>query len=554
MKEVLRDKTFLKISIFVFCAVFLYGVINIRWNSFFIPQAKLADFYIRLTHVLKPLPASLDDIVIVKIDSKSIHALHTPWPWKRSVIAQLIDRVNEYSPKVILLDFVFSGKDREEGDLLLHNSLRKAGNVLLASYVSEDGRYVPSDPFFAGVSAGCGLANKPRDKDLSVRRSRLALVSLSQKLIDYSLVFKTYCFFKDIPLNKVSYDDHAKIISLPSGDNIFLHDDRTIDVNYSFSPEKFHSVSAEQILNRQVPLQALRNKAVFIGTSAEIVHDICPVPTGVLAGIVINAYEMVTFMEKSFVQRLPFVFQSFILLLGLMIVGFMSYRFSLLKGLIGFVGVIMVSFLLSLILHLNNISGDDFGLIFLGTVFFVGINLYKEASLFVEREKLKELVITDSLTGAYVRRYFEVRLAYEWERARRYANYFSVVIIDIDFFKQVNDTRGHLCGDQVLIEITTLIKMFCRNVDIVCRYGGEEFVVILPHTGKESALIFAERLRRSIAEFPFQYKDTMFYLTVSMGIAEFNEVSTQSSKSLIDLADSRLYQAKAKNRNCIVAE
>jgi len=165
-------------------------------------------------------------------------------------------------------------------------------------------------------------------------------------------------------------------------------------------------------------------------------------------------------------------------------------------------------------------------------------------------ERMQELAITDGLTKIYNRRYFYLVLQNEIERARRYATPLSLIMMDIDHFKKVNDQYGHLAGDEVLGALANLCKSLLRQADELFRYGGEEFTILLPETNAELAFNVAERIRRTIAETEFSTKKGPVKITVSLGVTEFNE-SHNDTGAFVDAADQALYQAKQAGRNCV---
>jgi len=166
--------------------------------------------------------------------------------------------------------------------------------------------------------------------------------------------------------------------------------------------------------------------------------------------------------------------------------------------------------------------------------------------------KLKHISHLDELTGLYNRRYFNQKLEAEFNRAIRLKYPISVLIIDIDYFKQVNDKYGHLVGDACIQAISETFK---RNVtrpeDTLARFGGEEFIVILPGTSNNGAMNVANRLLTNVATSVIQFDDLTLRLTVSIGVAEFSPKEGDKPESLIALADTALYQAKSAGRNCI---
>ena len=171
------------------------------------------------------------------------------------------------------------------------------------------------------------------------------------------------------------------------------------------------------------------------------------------------------------------------------------------------------------------------------------------------QKKLYQLAITDGLTELYNYRYFNEELVHELTRAIRHNLHVSVAMLDIDYFKNFNDTYGHPAGDNVLKTIAKLLRSNIRKIDIAARYGGEEFALILIETNKNSAAIVANKIKKLIEEHPFLHEETQpnGKLTISMGIASFPE-DTQNPENLVTLADKRLYKAKAQGRNRVILD
>jgi diguanylate cyclase (GGDEF)-like protein len=167
-------------------------------------------------------------------------------------------------------------------------------------------------------------------------------------------------------------------------------------------------------------------------------------------------------------------------------------------------------------------------------------------------KSLRELAIRDGLTGLYNHRYFQEALAMELARSKRYEKAFSLIFMDVDYFKTYNDTHGHVKGDKVLQTLAKLINNNIRRCDFAARYGGEEFVIILPETEDEGARHYAENIRKKIAEAPISGRETQpsGMITASMGVATFPH-NGQESSELIQHADNALYQAKRSGKNCI---
>lgn len=184
------------------------------------------------------------------------------------------------------------------------------------------------------------------------------------------------------------------------------------------------------------------------------------------------------------------------------------------------------------------------------TSLYLTVQDVTELALYEHR--LLEMNMRDGLTGVYNRRFLEQRLAEEFDRHVRYSRNFSIIMFDIDFFKKVNDTYGHQCGDVVLKGVSGKIASMIRKSDFLARYGGEEFCCLLPETGLASAKLLAERFRTNIAEMNQVYQEQDITVTISLGVSELSRQHATPA-SLLERADEALYQAKHSGRNQVVA-
>lgn len=167
--------------------------------------------------------------------------------------------------------------------------------------------------------------------------------------------------------------------------------------------------------------------------------------------------------------------------------------------------------------------------------------------------ELQQLARTDSLTGLFNRRHFFELAEKEINKSVRYDRSLSVILLDIDLFKRINDKHGHLVGDHVLTHFGDLLHKAIRTSDTAARYGGEEFVILLPETGTAQAMTFAERLRRWVEDSPVQIDDIVIHITVSVGVAgNDSKKKMETLDLLISQADQALYQAKNAGRNQVI--
>jgi diguanylate cyclase (GGDEF)-like protein len=167
-------------------------------------------------------------------------------------------------------------------------------------------------------------------------------------------------------------------------------------------------------------------------------------------------------------------------------------------------------------------------------------------------KRLRKLSITDGLTGLYNHRHVHELLRDEWERSARSGEPVAVAMLDLDRFKSINDTYGHPTGDVVLYETARIISETAREIDMVGRYGGEEFIAILPNTDEEAAAHFAERVREAVESYLYRDESNEIRMTVSCGVTAAPREGVDSPEALLKQADEALYVAKTSGRNRVI--
>ena len=201
--------------------------------------------------------------------------------------------------------------------------------------------------------------------------------------------------------------------------------------------------------------------------------------------------------------------------------------------------------------YLNSKLDHDIGIRVAMVDYFVNSNKLLTTPIMVEIHVFKEaekMAMVDGLTGIFNRRYFDLNLKKEVKRASRYENDLSLLMFDIDNFKVFNDTKGHLFGDKILKELASFLTDISREEDIICRYGGEEFIAILPETTADGALKFAERIRTNLKETsPFKEHN----ITLSGGIAPY-PYGGKTTTELLENADKAMYEAKFSGKDCTI--
>jgi two-component system, cell cycle response regulator len=167
-------------------------------------------------------------------------------------------------------------------------------------------------------------------------------------------------------------------------------------------------------------------------------------------------------------------------------------------------------------------------------------------------EEIYRMTIIDGLTGAHNKRYFLEFLERETARCARHKRPLSLLMFDIDHFKKINDTHGHLTGDYVLKEMSRRLLARIRREELLARYGGEEFAAVLPETDHDGAMTFAEQIRKLVGDDPFEYEGDKFPVTISVGVSTYDGAEEIDVNNFIRLADDNLYRAKREGRNRII--
>ncbi len=243
----------------------------------------------------------------------------------------------------------------------------------------------------------------------------------------------------------------------------------------------------------------------------------------------------------------PFLTEGYLMVFWIFIVSGMTFQYALLSAIVCSTILISASYFYIedpaiYTMHVFWVF-CSFSLGLFGGLIFDGA----KKAIFTNLHELQHLAITDSLTGVFNRNQLNHVLSQEIKRSARYGNPFGLLVIDIDHFKQVNDTYGHHVGDEVLKKTAQILSNFSRENDTLIRWGGEEFIIIALHVNEESLTAFCEKLRKKIEESDY---DKVGKVTVSIGATLFKKDDSQDS--LISRADSALYAAKEKGRNITV--
>lgn len=530
------------------------------------------------------------DIVILTIDDASYEYLHEKygeWPLPRGVYANLVNYVEKQNPKVIAFDLMFikSMKSAQQDDANLVKAITSNENVYTAMNFDDQEADVrtPIDldekfkvnvqnnskidfsqdltfsncrsilPQLMKGTANIASVNVARSNDGVLRK--LPPVMIYKNEFYPHLALKVGLKARDVQSKDFQIDKNGNLITelgkipLDKTGGAILNWYGTADKTFTTVP--LYKVVKAMNGETESPID-FGNKIIYIGTTAVSMYDTKTVPVDRLyPGVFVHTTFINNLLDNNFITRTSTPVDVVLSLILAAIVGFiifkspttlMSISFTMLTTLV------YIIFSYYIMKFFNIWVAIVMPLI---TILVVLILTYVVKYLLKSRdfENQYKLATIDGLTELYNHRYFQEQMLLQVTNCKRYNNHFSMIIIDIDFFKKFNDVYGHQSGDAVLKQVAAKLKKNVRSCDIVCRYGGEEMTIILPNTDYEEAIITAEKICGLIAEKPFKLVNNQeSNVTISLGVATYPQ-DGDAPAQIIESADKRLYVAKENGRN-----
>ena len=507
----------------------------------------------------KPAIQASPDIVFIEIAEDTLQVIRER-PLPRNYHGIIAEILKTWGAKAILFDYVFEGKTTPFNDDVFEESLKKnAGNIYFPVVAEKSGKkqsLLRSIPEFENHAHGLGHINISTDEDGILRRFQ-PFIKVNGN------------YYPHIGL-KIAYDLLDKKIASPRDLRFNTDETGSVFIDWAgkwagtFQHFSYLDLlkSFEQIQSGQkptIPPSAFKDKICLIGHTAAGGTDIKATPLdnaypglGVI-GNILNAGLHGQFAKQATLKQNL----TFLIALGLLASLFLI-PFKNLLSLLSILILIAVWIGLAYFLFLKNgIWFYLFQPILSILILFIFSALFSKMVNDRERIRFYELSTTDSLTGTFVRRYFDVRAKHEFEKAQRSKTPLSLILFDIDHFKNINDIFGHQAGDEVLRKISKLILTYIRyqarqkngSTDLLARYGGEEFVLLLPNTDlKIAAFNVAERIRSKIELTPIFWEGQTISITVCAGVSSAHDFD-KSIDVLIARADEALYRSKAEGRN-----
>ena len=535
------------------------------------------------------------DIVIIAIDDGSYEYIldqYGEWPLRRDIYAKIVDYIEQQQPKSIAFDLMFvkSIKSEKDADNKLTAIFKKYDNVYTAMNLDDQPinlRLPPVLPENLQISVS-DIYNQTYDyleysncrtilEDILDSTSNVGMVNVARaddgvlRKMPLFLKYK-YSFYPQLGLlvgldylglrNKMNFSvlKDGKI-KLDKTNKIFhAQYDGGVYLNWYGPAGTFTNIPIYKLLRAIDGKEKFdfdfKGKVVYFGATAASLFDIKTVPVDkVYPGVEVQATYVNNIIDGSLIQPVPeYVNIIFATLLALITVFFVIRMSSIFVA----IGSALTMYTLYIVFTYGMMSGLWGGYYWVKIVFpltvavfsFIATVVIKYLTISKDFNRQYMLATTDGLTELYNHRYFQEQMQMAVENARRYNAAFSLIIIDIDFFKNFNDNFGHQAGDAVLRQVASTLKANVRITDIVCRYGGEEMSIILPNTPYDIAVTIAQKLCNIVSGMTFELNNGKeAHVTISLGVSAFGENDGTNPEALIAAADARLYNAKNNGRN-----
>ena len=541
------------------------------------------------------------NIVIATVDNESYEYLtekYGEWPMPRNVYADIVNYIEKQKPVAIAFDLMFvnSMKSSKEADVSLANAFKKNPNLYTAinfDSLDEQIRKAQNLPDKFKVNLNNNSKINFKNPYLSYSNCRVIIdeiMSVTSNIGHINLVraddgiarkinpFVSYKgdFYPHLAL-KVGLAYIAKTDKLDVK-NFYVDDDmnlvlgkRKVPLDYSGSVTlNWYGPSGEYNPNsfRYIPLWKLekltygeklendeelsrdffKDKVVYVGVSATSMYDIKSTPTERnMPGVELHTTFINNLIDNNFIKRAPVSLDIFITLVLSLIIGFIVLSFSstVAASLTSIMLGIFYSIVATWVMRDYNLWISMIVPLAFAMFTFIGVYLVKYFRKSQDFEHTYKLATTE----LYNHRYFQEQMILNIETAKRYNSHFSLILVDIDFFKKFNDKFGHQSGDAVLKQVAQTLKKNVRSTDLVCRYGGEEMSVILTNTNNEDANLTAQKLCDEVAGKIFDLANGQKeHVTISLGVATYPQHG-DAPQALIEYADKGLYKAKENGRN-----
>ena len=535
-----------------------------------------------------------DNVVIVAVDDASYEYIlerYGEWPIPRSIYVKLVDYIEKQNPEAIAFDLMFvkSLKSDPKSDIALVNAFKKYNNLYTSMNFDNQDETLREPPVLPSKLT-VNVSNASGKVDLSVNSysncrkildgiikstSNIGITNVTRS--DDGILRKLPLFLEYkgeyypqlgllVGLNHLERSNifHGRSFSIDFRSNlhlgnrsVYVDEDGSAILNWYGANETYKYIPLYkliQIINGQVDGSNIdfKDKIVYFGTTASSLFDVKTVPVSRnYPGVEIQATFVNNLIDNNFIKKFDrSVTVEIGLILALITILIVLSENSAFVGAIASMSVYMMYvFLTYFLMKYFNWWLDIVYPLILAIITFIGAYIIKYLIKSRDFELQYILATTDGLTELYNHRYFQEQMQQMVDSSKRYETQFSLIILDIDFFKKFNDTFGHQAGDAVLRQVAQTLKKNVRASDIVCRYGGEEMSIILANTDYQTAVSTAQKICNRVSSRHFKLpngKETT--VTISLGVSTYPKDGITSAE-LIEAADKHLYNAKNNGRN-----
>ncbi|MCR4880960.1 MAG: diguanylate cyclase [bacterium] len=525
-------------------------------------------------------------VALIVIDDDSLENLSKQygyWPWNRKAYADIINYLEKDGANKIFLDFMFLGfqQGNEAKDWEFINEVKKYDNIYVSlNFDYREGEEKPDLP----LKWSANLDNKSNDinfEDFTFTNVRGAMPELlaatknvafvnfqrdndgiSRRAPSFFVYREKYYPYAALKLAQDYLYDKGEIKSqkfVITNDNYIVMDTKKVKLDKEgYLIINWHNKSdvAEvpfwKVMKGEVEKGYFKDKIVAIGASAVSLSDTKNTPLDkYLPGVKFHTAYINNILNDNAIVPVDFKYNFLLIFIFVLLTSILIFNVhSNLINALSVAGLILGYGLISLILlGAFNLWIDFAYPVFLILATYTIVYVVKFIKKSQDFEKTYKLATTDGLTELYNHRYFQEQMLAQVDTSKRYNLNFSLILIDIDFFKKFNDKFGHQVGDDVLRKIAGILKKSVRASDIVARYGGEEMAIILPNTGLEDAITTANKICHAVAENPFKLMGGIeCRVTISLGVATY-PIHGKVPQDLIEASDKGLYDAKENGRN-----
>ncbi len=533
-----------------------------------------------------------NDIVILALDDATYEYImdkYGYWPISRKVWANVVNNIEKQNPKSVIFDMLFIKPNLTDidSDNIFIETVKKHPNIYLSmsfdNYddVIRQSSELKEDLMLKVVDGGLydnqyiTFKNSRRVmKNLEDITNNIGAINVTRDtdgiIRDATPVFRYKDLYYPNLTLKVAMDLLDKKALIIKNNTIIIDKKHKIPLDetqravlnwygkaYSYNHIPLWQ-TLEAIKNNDTKFfEQFKNKNIYIGTTAMSMGDIKSTPVEYnMSGVEFNCTFLNNILKNDFIKKTPPIFDFLISIILMVIIGYYVLKTDDVIKTISFSILAMMFYgALSIILMLLFNLWVPVVLPFVSCVIiFIIIYCQKYLLKSKDYEQTYQLAVTDGLTNLYNHRYFQEQMIINVNNFKRYNIPFSLILIDIDFFKKFNDKYGHQSGDIVLKQVANILKKNSRTSDIVCRYGGEEMAIILTNTVKKDAIITANKICNAVSSYKFILADSKkVNVTISIGVSSV-EKDGKTPQDIIEYADKCLYRAKEQGRNQVVSE